>query len=89
MLGPLAGSPACARGAADAATLLEDQSVEGGVVGKDGALRGTHVNASLLTALDRDEWAKQRGLLLADACLNARVNTLAGRRHATGYVHLR
>ena len=51
---------------ADAKSSLEDQETEGGAASKDGTLKGTHLNTSLLTALNRDTWAKERQGLLAD-----------------------
>lgn len=51
---------------ADSHSSLEDQQAEAGISAKDGSSRGTHLNASLLTALNRDEWAAQRATLLGD-----------------------
>ena len=64
--GKLRAALGAALEAADAAYCLEDQAVESGEARKDGTLRGTHVNTSLLTALNRDSWAAQRAALLAD-----------------------
>ncbi|KOO34715.1 carnitine o-acetyltransferase [Chrysochromulina tobinii] len=45
---------------------LEDQSIEQGKIAKDGTVVGSRTDVSLLTALNRDVWAKEREALLAD-----------------------
>ena len=59
---PLAHLKASLRAALDFADAyeLEDQKVEQGRVAKDGSAEGTRLNVSLLTALNRDVWARIR-----------------------------
>ncbi len=45
---------------------LEDQGVEQGKMGKDGTVVGSRTDVSLLTALNREQWAAERAALLAD-----------------------
>ena len=56
---------AAALALADSSYELEDQRGSGKDA-KDGSVTGTRVNASLLTALGRDEWAAERAKLLED-----------------------
>ena len=51
---------------ADSGAILESIAVEGGTPQKDGSLHGAKVNTSLLTALNRDQWAAERATLLED-----------------------